>query len=110
MRIRPRRPLRWILGGVAVAIALAFAGPYAYIHFVAGEAPAALAASASTAVQPATGTVAGNWQVTDGSQAGYRVEEVLTLEASEVSSGKREQLVALAVAAGAGVWRTSCKP
>jgi len=77
MHIRPHHPLRWILGGVAVAIALAFAGPYVYIHFVAGEAPAALAASASTAVQPATGSVAGKWQVTDGSQAGYRVEEVL---------------------------------
>ena len=28
-------------------------------------------------MQPATGSVAGNWQVTEGSQAGYRVEEVL---------------------------------
>ena len=43
MPIRPRHLLRWILGGVAVAIALAFAGPYVYIHFVEGEAPAALA-------------------------------------------------------------------
>jgi polyisoprenoid-binding protein YceI len=77
MRLRPRHPLRWILGGAAVAIALAVAGPYVYIHFVAGEAPAALASSASTAVQPATGSVAGSWQVTGGSQAGYRVGEVL---------------------------------
>jgi len=77
MRIRPRHPLRWILGGVAVAIALAFAGPYVYTHFIAGEAPGALAASARTAVQPATGSVSGNWKAVDGSQAGYRVEEVL---------------------------------
>ncbi|MEP7192911.1 MAG: YceI family protein [Actinomycetota bacterium] len=77
MRIRPGHRLRWILGGVAVAITLAFGGPYVFIHFIEGEAPAALAASPSAAVQPATGSVAGNWLVTDGSQAGYRVEEVL---------------------------------
>jgi polyisoprenoid-binding protein YceI len=77
MRIRPRHPLRWILGGVAVAIAVVVGGTFVFIHFVEGEAPPALAASGSTAVQPATGSVAGNWQVTQGSQAGYRVDEVL---------------------------------
>ena len=76
MHIRPRHPLRWILCGVAVAIALVVGGTFVFIHFVEGEAPPALAASASTAVQSATGSVAGNWQVAQG-QAGYRVEEVL---------------------------------
>jgi polyisoprenoid-binding protein YceI len=79
VRLLPRHPLRWTLGAVAVAVALAVGGPYVYIHFVEGDAPAALTASASTstAVQPATGTVAGDWQVSAGSQAGYRVKEVL---------------------------------
>jgi polyisoprenoid-binding protein YceI len=77
MRLLPRHPLRWILGGVAVAIALVVGGTFVFIHFVEGEAPAVLASSTSTAVQPATGSVAGNWQVTQGSQAGYRVDEVL---------------------------------
>ncbi len=77
MRIRPRHPLRWILGGVAVAIVVVVGGTFVFIHFVEGEAPPALAASGSTAVQPATGSVAGNWQVTQGSQAGYRVGEIL---------------------------------
>jgi polyisoprenoid-binding protein YceI len=78
MRIRPRRPLRWVLGGVAVAIALVVGAPYVFIHFIEGPAPVALTASPSTAVQPATGTVAGTWQVTGSSQAGYRVDEVLS--------------------------------
>ena len=77
MRDRPRHFVRWIVGAVALVAALAFGGPYVYIHFVEGKAPAALAASVSTAVQPATGSVAGNWQVTGGSEAGYRVDEVL---------------------------------
>jgi len=77
MRERPRHFARWALGAVALVAVLVFGGPYVYIHFVEGEAPAALAASASTAVQPATGTVAGNWQVSGGSEAGYRVAEVL---------------------------------
>jgi polyisoprenoid-binding protein YceI len=77
MRLRPHHPLRWILGGVAVAVALIVGGTFVFIHFVEGEAPAALAVSQSTAVQPATGSVAGSWQVTQGSQAGYRVDEVL---------------------------------
>ena len=79
MRLRPRHPFRWILGAAAVVVALAVVGPYVYIHFVEGPAPAALAASTSTsaAVKPATGSVAGNWQLTQSSQAGYRVNEVL---------------------------------
>jgi polyisoprenoid-binding protein YceI len=60
-------------------VALAVGGPYVYIHFVEGPPPAALSASTGTsaALKPATGSVAGNWQVTQGSQAGYRVNEVL---------------------------------
>jgi polyisoprenoid-binding protein YceI len=79
MRLLPRHPLRWILGGAAVVVALGVAGPYVYIHFVEGTPPAALTATTSTSpvVKPATGNVAGNWQVTQGSEAGYRVNEVL---------------------------------
>ena len=79
MHLRPRHPLRWILGLAAVVVALAVGGPYVYIHFVEGPPPAALSASTGTsaALKPATGSVAGNWQVTQGSQAGYRVNEVL---------------------------------
>jgi polyisoprenoid-binding protein YceI len=77
MSLRPRKPFRWILGLIAVAIVLGVAGPYIYVTFIAGNAPPALAATTSTAVVPATGTLAGSWQVTQGSTAGYRVKEVL---------------------------------
>src|SRR6186713_467188 len=77
MRRRPRLFVRWILGLVALAAVVGFGGPYVFIHFVEGEAPAALAVTTSTPVQPATGAVEGNWQVTEGSEAGYRVDEVL---------------------------------
>jgi polyisoprenoid-binding protein YceI len=77
VHIRPRLSARWILGAAALAVALAVGAPYVFIHFIEGEAPAALAATKSTPLQPATGTVEGDWHVTEGSQAGYRVEEVL---------------------------------
>lgn len=78
MSRRPRHLLRWTLGVIAVAIVVGVAGPYVYVNFIAGKAPAALAASTSTAVVvPATGSLSGTWQATTGSTAGYRVQEVL---------------------------------
>ena len=90
-RARARPWLRWLLGGLAVLVVLAVAGPFIYLHFV-NRAPAALSltpastapatapgtalgtASASTA---ASGPVAGTWTIGPGSVAGYRVNEVL---------------------------------
>jgi polyisoprenoid-binding protein YceI len=70
------------MGSTAVALV---GGPYIYIHFVEGAAPAPL--SLATAPPMPTPTVtssgqtgsgeAGNWQVSDGSLVGYRVKEVL---------------------------------
>jgi YceI-like domain len=85
---RPRHWLRWLIGGIAVLAVLAVAGPFLYIHFFNGSAPAALSlspsgstsasasASASAATAP-SGPVAGNWTVGSGSVVGYRVNEVL---------------------------------
>jgi polyisoprenoid-binding protein YceI len=77
-----RHWLRWLLVAAAVVIVLAVAGPFAYIHFIEGKAAAPLAlksggSSASAAADSSGGKVAGRWQVTTGSQAGYRVQEVL---------------------------------
>jgi len=81
---RPRHLARWILGAATVVLILGIAGPYVYIHYVQGPAPSLLSASTATsaAVQPATGSVAGNWQVSAGSVAGYRVNEVLNGQAT----------------------------
>jgi len=88
---RPRHWLRWLIGGIAVLAVLAVAGPFLYIHFFNGSAPAALSlspsgstsasgsasASAASAASAASGPVAGNWTVGSGSVVGYRVNEVL---------------------------------
>jgi polyisoprenoid-binding protein YceI len=85
----PRRWVRWIIGAVVVIAALAVGGPFIYIHFFNGSAPAALslspaptaagARSASSGGSSTTTTtaVAGTWTVGAGSTVGYRVNEVL---------------------------------
>jgi polyisoprenoid-binding protein YceI len=96
-----RRKWPWILGGVVLLIAVAaVAGPYIYIHFIQADPKPALTfenidanAGTTTAVAGATtdpattaaagagsassGSIDGTWNVTTGSQAGYRVKEVL---------------------------------
>jgi len=86
---RPRHWLRWLIGAIAAAAALAAAGPFIYIHFF-NSAPAALslspsgsgaasssASSTAAANTASTGSVAGTWTVGSGSVVGYRVNEVL---------------------------------
>jgi polyisoprenoid-binding protein YceI len=88
----PRR-WRWLAAGGAVVVLLAVVAPYVYIHFVEGQAPRPFVVAASpSSTQPtgttgstgsASGTVSGDWKVTGGSQAGYRVNEVLFGQKSE---------------------------
>jgi hypothetical protein len=84
---------RWVLGAAAAALVLVVGGPFVYIHFVEGKAPAPLSLSsepttttvgATTAANGTTGTsvstsgtvsVDGVWKVSSGSQAGYRIKE-----------------------------------
>jgi polyisoprenoid-binding protein YceI len=92
--------LRWGAAGVAVVVIVGVGGPFVYIHFIEGPAPAKLslpnassathgtattatssqsaqaAASASEALATST-SVSGTWNVTSGSVVGYRVQEVL---------------------------------
>ncbi len=87
----PRHWAPWVVGAVVVIAALAVGGPFIYVHFVAAKAPAPFSVSTKTpgaqSAQPAASTsatapaastsVAGTWTVAGGSQAGYRVNEVL---------------------------------
>ncbi len=87
MVTRSRRRLIWWIGGAVVLIAaLAVAGPFIFIHLIEGPAPANLelpTTHASTSALGATTSagssfaVSGTWNVGPGSQAGYRVQEVL---------------------------------
>jgi polyisoprenoid-binding protein YceI len=80
-----RRRLAWTLVVVVVVVAaLAVIGPFVYIHFIEGPAPAKLelpkgsqtASTGAGAAAKAT-SVSGVWNVGPGSVAGYRVSEVL---------------------------------
>jgi polyisoprenoid-binding protein YceI len=80
------RRWRWTVAGVIAVAVLAVAGPFVYINFIKSDAPAPLTAATTTPSSPAptqagqsTGDdpIAGSYSVTSGSQAGYRVKEVL---------------------------------
>jgi polyisoprenoid-binding protein YceI len=76
---------RWLAIGIAATAVALVGGPYIYIHFVEGTAPAPLSLAAASPTPSATVTGSGqasggsdgNWQVSDGSLVGYRVKEVL---------------------------------
>ncbi|WAU82154.1 YceI family protein [Streptomyces sp. Qhu-G9] len=73
---------RWLIAGVATVAVLCTAGPYIYINYVQEKPPAALSlddqpGSDSSASSSGSGDVEGAWRVGSGSQAGYRVDEVL---------------------------------
>jgi len=70
-----------LIGSVAVVVVLVVGGPFVYIHFIEGPAPAKLSLTTATPPKVTTsGTrapLAGTWKVGTGSTAGYRVRETL---------------------------------
>jgi polyisoprenoid-binding protein YceI len=84
---------------VAAAVALGVGVPYAYIHFVQGEAPAPLALRADVAASAPTVPIDGTWRVAAGSQAGYRVHEMLAGQ-STTAVGRTSQVSGSIVVAG----------
>ncbi len=63
-----------------VLLVIVIGGPFVFIHFIEGQAPAKLTLSAATGQAGANaGSVPldGKWSVTTGSVVGYRVKEVL---------------------------------
>lgn len=85
----PKRRSRkwWIIAGILAVPAAVVGGPYVYIHFISGDAPAPLTISTSTPPGGATTgeavPVEGTWNVSSGSQAGYRVKELLFGQSNE---------------------------
>ncbi len=88
---RQRRRVVLTVSGVAVVLILAAVlGPYVYIHFIEGPAPSKLELPKATNSPAGTSGTSGThgsaittdsldgvWNVGSGSQAGYRVQEVL---------------------------------
>jgi polyisoprenoid-binding protein YceI len=66
----------YVVGVVALVVLLGVGGPFVYTRWIAGDAAAPLAVSASEAATP-TGELASAYTVGDGSEAGYRVGELL---------------------------------
>ena len=96
------RRLKWIIALPIAALLLVTAGTWTYIHVFSDDAPAPLtlggivsdnapATTATTAagdpsvapVTPAPASFDGTWTATSGSQAGYRVKEVLFGQSTE---------------------------
>src|SRR5438067_13635707 len=89
----------WLIAGVAAIVAVVVVGPFVYIHFIEGKAPAPLnlsktttpkgasqagattttpaSSAASSASSAASSAIDGTWNVSSGSTAGYRVQETL---------------------------------
>ncbi|MGP8058309.1 MAG: YceI family protein [Acidimicrobiales bacterium] len=79
-----RRWRWWIVGAVAVIVVLAVGGPFVYIHLVEGPPPPKLALPSTRTGGSTTASAAvdassldGTYTVGSGSEAGYRVSEVL---------------------------------
>src|ERR1017187_2497519 len=80
----PQHWLRWIIAGVAGVAVLAVGGPYEFIHFIEGKAPAPLSLKSSASAGPSSSgagqatsavPVAGTWKIGSGCELGYRVKE-----------------------------------
>jgi polyisoprenoid-binding protein YceI len=88
-RLRPRRLVSLLIGGIVALAILALGGTWIYIHVIEGPAPAPLSLRSGSTTSPraATGSpaagtasaasVTGKWRVAAGSVVGYRVNEVL---------------------------------
>src|SRR5688572_12049774 len=78
---------RWIVIGVLAIAALVVGGPFIYINFIEGEAPAPLTLTDTTPATNATSTsdvpLTGSWTIASGSRVGYRVKEVLFGQSNE---------------------------
>ncbi len=110
-RVRMGRWKMWLaIGGAAVAVSLV-GGPYIYIHFIEGSAPAPLtlatpsatsSAARTTSSGQATGASDGTWKVSSDSVVGYRVKEVLFGQ-SNVAVGRTNSITGSMIVSGTTV-------
>lgn len=107
------RRLKWLAVAVPLAAVLALGGTWAYVEFIKEDAPARLtlrgsgapAAPSTTGASPGTPaaeSVDGTWEATSGSQAGYRVEEVLLGRNTE-AAGRTDEVTGELVIEGSQV-------
>jgi polyisoprenoid-binding protein YceI len=99
---------RWTLVGVVVALLVLVGGPFVYIHFIEGKAPAPLTINdtiptdASATPTTALSSLDGTWKVASGSLVRYRVKETL-IGQSNTAVGKTTAVTGQFALAGATV-------
>jgi len=100
---------KWLTASVAVVAVGAVGGPFVYIHFIEGKAPAPLTIDTSSpssdptsTTATASGSVDGTWSIASGSQVGYRVAEVLFGQ-SHTAVGRTSAITGSVTIAGANV-------
>ena len=75
--LRHRR-IRFLVAGLILVVGRGVAGPFIYIHFIAGPPKPKLTLPKSKTTRPSSpgaATLTGTWSATSGSKAGYRVQE-----------------------------------
>lgn len=98
------------IGAFIVLVVAAVGGPYVYIHFIEGKAPAPLSVNTSTSPASSTSPSAtsssasstsldGTWSVGSGSIVGYRVHETL-LGQSNTATGRTSSVTGSLTVAG----------
>src|SRR3989442_789874 len=109
---------RWAKLAIAAFVLLVVGvvgGPYVYIHFIEGKAPAPLSVNTSTSPAAATsppdssssasssetssGSIDGTWNVGSGSVVGYRVHETLFGQ-SNTATGRTSSVTGSLTVAG----------
>jgi polyisoprenoid-binding protein YceI len=105
MSIRRWSWKRWAVVGVVAAVVLFVGGPFVYIHFIQGKAPAPLALPSTSptagsgtagpttgAGDPAgSGTADGTWKDGGDSVVGYRIDETIFGQ-SNVAVGRTQSI------------------
>jgi polyisoprenoid-binding protein YceI len=96
---------RWLVIGIIAIAAGVVGGPFVYIHFIEGKAPAPLTLAASTPSASASirdSSPDGTWTVATGSEVGYRVKEVLFGQSNE-AVGRTSSVTGTATVKGTSV-------
>ena len=96
-----RRLIVAVVSVVAVIVVAAVLGPYIYIHFIEGPAPAKLELPSSSATTttskgsvttPSSSSLDGTWNVGSGSQAGYRVVQEVLVGQNATAVGRTSKI------------------
>jgi polyisoprenoid-binding protein YceI len=105
-----RKRWKWLIGAAVVLVVLAVGAPFVYIHLIEGPAPSKLSlptthsktTAAASSTNSASASIDGTYNVGSGSEAGYRVTEVLVGQNS-TAAGRTTKIWGSITISGASV-------